>query len=169
MRKKIKFLLIWVIISEAAFSQQLPIAYRYANTDLFKNESVVFTENYHPPIKLPAGTKLFTPSIQDIIQSEQILIEQYNILMKKEGWQEQKNIKRKYYKYKRQYIGFLDSKGDKKIIVNLLNFKRCKKPDANYPNWDSEYLVGFGSYYEKNTRRYVINLDSRMISLNTFD
>ena len=157
-----------MIFFEAGISQSSTV-YRYSNTDFFKGETVVFTENYHPHIKLPLNTILFTPDSNELIKAEHILASQYNIYMKKIGLKEEKNVVKKFYGYKRQYLGFIDRNGTKRIIIKLLNFKRCKKPEENYPNWESEYLVGFGEYYEKNTRAYVVNLMSASLSYNYSD
>lgn len=168
MKRIIQILIAWLILIEVAFPQN-SIAYKYSNKELYKYKSVVFTESYKPKIKLPNNANLFTPTIDEIIQAEHILLDRYNIDIKKAGLKKVKNVKKKYYRYKRQYLGFIDSSGNKKIIINLLNFKCNRRENKNFLDWESEFLVGFGRYYEANSMRYVININSGLLNLSVFE
>ena len=134
----------------------------YNNKNLFKGKAIVFEENYKPPIKLPSNIERFSPSDEEIILAESLLFERYNTDISRSI--KIKNVKKKYWKYNRQYLGYIDSQGNKQIIVKLLNFKRKKKALELFEGWENGYFVGFGEDYEKNIRRFVVDLTLHKIS-----
>ena len=80
-------------------------------------EGIIFHEDYyeHADDTTERNIKRFTPSNEDIILTESVL--------KTEGKNKQNKGDRKYIfnnleKYRRQYIGFFDKKGDKIIYIN---------------------------------------------------
>ena len=106
---------------------------------------------------------MFSPSDEDIVLAESIISERYD---KDITWSKKtKNVKKKYWKYNRQYLGYIDSQGNKKIIINLLNFKCRKKAQENFEGWEKSFFVGFGEYYEKNSLRLIADLTSKKLSL----
>ena len=135
----------------------------YTNENLFKGKAIVFKENYKPPIKLPPNIEMFSPSDEEINLAELLIFERYDTDI---NWSKKtKNVKKKYWKYNRQYLGYIDSQGNKKIVINLLNFKCKKKALEQFEGWEKGFFVGFGEYYEKNSLRLVADLTSKKISL----
>lgn len=148
------------VYSQAGFS------YSYTNSNLFKGTAIVFTKEYKPTIQLPANVQLFTPSEEEIEKSELVLEQRYNKDLIDVDWYKiEKNVKRKYWKYNRQYLGYVDQNGYRNIIVNLLNFKCKKKAEKQFKGWREFFFLGFGEYYEKNTVRFVTNIDLIQLKL----
>lgn len=140
--------------------------YKYRNPDIFKGRAIVFTQEYNPPIKLPSGVELFTPSEEDVVKAELTLHQKYNEDLNEVAWfKKEKDVKNKYWKYNRQYLGFVDQAGNKNVIINLLNFKCKKKAKEQFEGWEEFFFIGFGEYYEKNSVRFVVNLSTKQLRL----
>ena len=135
------------------YSQEF-LTYEYVNQELFSGESIVFTENYMPPIELNNYYKSFTISEREILDIESILIQQYHEDLADSGiaWYDpNENIKKKFRCYNRQYLGYIDKNGSKKVIINLLNFNYRKRANKKFKGWKEFFFFGHGKYYEKNT------------------
>jgi hypothetical protein len=62
-------------------------------------------------------------------------------------------------------VGLVDtSTGEYYILVDLLNFKRKRIAESKFEGWRENYFIGFGEYYEKNTRNYVVNLTTQKVT-----
>ena len=161
MRIKIRVSTILFILFTATLVYSQDWRY-YNNENLFKGNAVVFKETYTPPILLPSNIERFSPSDDEIVLAESILLERYNIDFE---WSNKiKNVKKKYWKYNRQYLGYIDSQGNKKIIISLMNFKRKKEALKKFEGWEKTFVVGFGSYYETNLRIFVADLSLHKLS-----
>lgn len=134
----------------------------FNNKNLFKGEAIVFNKNYVPPIKLPSNIEIFTPSDEEIILAELVFTERYDKDINRSI--KASRVKKKYWKYNRQYLGYIDSLGNKKIVINLLNFKCRKKAKENFEGWKHGFFVGFGEYYEKNSLILVADLTLNKLS-----
>ncbi len=73
------------------------------------------------------------------------------------------DAKKLYRRYNRQYAGFINEAGDKLVYMRLINFKSPKQSKKYFENWKEEIVVGFGDFYEENTRVFVINIDRNEI------
>jgi len=162
-RNKMRVLTILFILLTANLSYSQNYSRNYTNQDFFKGKAIIFNKNYKPPIKLPSNIERFSPSDEEIILTESLIANRYD---KDINWgKETKNVKKKYWKYNRQYLGYIDSQGNKKIVINLLNFKCRKKAQEKFEGWKNGFVIGFGEYYEKNSLRLVADLTSKKISL----
>ena len=158
MRKVVTFILVHI-----SFIINCQVSFSYVNNLQFRGEGVVFTSEYTPNFRPQVGVKIFTPSKNDIFRAEEILLTRFNTDV---NWTKKKTpAKKKFWKYNRQYLGVLTKKGEKKIIIQLLNFKCKRKAQDNFPNWRNEYVIGFGEYYEKNTLRLEANITSESLAL----
>jgi hypothetical protein len=143
---------------------------------------IIFSEKNKLNVHLDLGT-FFEPSIEDVEKSEQILYENLrthlenkfsNIrekypLTKDEINEWKKTIdkadtKRQYRNFNRQYAGFINEKDERLIYIRLLNFSKPKQAIKYFENWKEEIIVGFGDFYEENTRVFVINIDRNEIT-----
>lgn len=137
--------------------------YRYENPELFKGQGIVFTEKCHIPIWIPDKYSVFTPTESDVIAAEKIFFEKYAEYAKKEyGWKI-KNVKRKFWKYNRQYFGLKDNKGNIYIHINLLSFRSKRKAKEYFPGWDKMYFVGFGEFYERNVNTVLVDITNKRV------
>ena len=154
------FVLLYLLLCTLAKSQD-SCYYRYENPELFRCEAIVFTGKCHIPILIPDKYSVFAPTESDIIAAEKIFFEKYAKYIKKEyGWKI-KNVKRKFWRYNRQYIGLKDEEGNVYILIKLLNFRSKRKAKKYFPEWDKMYIVGFGKFYQKNVRTVVIDLSNK--------
>ncbi|MCX2576379.1 hypothetical protein [Pedobacter sandarakinus] len=105
---------------------------------------VIFKADY--PLELGVNVKeRFTPSSEDVKKGELIVLENSNI---------------KLQKYIMQYLGYINSNGDKILLVNMLKDLGSKKNKLYYKDWSSEFILGFGKIYEKNTLLQKANLST---------
>ncbi|RMG24380.1 MAG: hypothetical protein D6732_23715 [Methanobacteriota archaeon] len=138
--------------------------YRYENPELFKGEGVVFTERCHIPIWIPEKFTVFTLTESDIIAAEKLFFEKYAEYAKKEYDWTIKNVKRKYGKFNRQYIGLKDDRGTVYVLIQLLNFSKKRKAIKYFSGWDKMYIVGFGKFYEKNVRTVLVDITGKKVT-----
>lgn len=125
--------------------------------EYYDGKGIIFNENYDPHILLKDAKKRFTPNDSAIIESEKILLEQYSTVNKAKSG---KSLK----KFNRQYIGYINANGDKIVLIQLLKIKSQAKMNDKFLDWQSEYIVGFGTFYERNTERYLVNIKQNLLS-----
>jgi len=125
--------------------------------EYYVGKGIIFHETYDPHILLKDAKKRFTPNDSLIIRSEKILLEQYSTV---------KQVKSAKFlkKYNRQYIGYINTNGDKVVLIQLLKIKSQSKMNDKFLNWQNEYIVGFGTFYERNTERYIVNIKQNLLS-----
>ena len=111
---------------------------------------------------------LFQPNLNQISLAEQAIEEQlYQRMLEHPQLDSKYAIKNpsKYYrKWKRQYSGYLNDQGEQIIKINFLNFgvRKSKEP---FKGWADNYILGFGEFYEKNTRQYSYNLNTGKLEI----
>lgn len=147
-------ILILVLVYQGVHSQA---TIKIKNKTYFKGEGIIFTEQYIPNFYLEEPGKLFTPNFDEISKAEMILQNKYNLDVKTPKI---KNIRKEFYKFNRQYIGYINASGNKIIIINLLHLKCKKEFDKYFIDWEENFIVGFGAYYEKNTKGFIIDLEN---------
>lgn len=147
--------------------------------DYYHGESVVFGNNYDPPVNRLNFKESFTPTEEHIEEVEKILVEQYNSskirmvnsLRRKNPSEDLvypkpvRNVKGKLCKFKRQYFGYITKVGDTIVSLNLLNFKNKRKAEKYFPNWKTEYIVGFDGFYYDNMEYFNVNLTKEELSV----
>lgn len=95
----------------------------------------------------------YTPKLDDIRLAEEILSTTLD------------DYKNQFKKYNRQYLGFVNEKNEKIILVNLLYFKMSKRKINNrYGNWKKEFVVGFGDFFDKYRAIYRVNLSTKSLN-----
>lgn len=131
------------------------------NKDYIKGrrfEGYIFSkESLITPIHFEDSKERYSPTKEDIIQAEEIIkseLKNTNDLMNQSG--ECPNIHTHLGKYKRQYIGYINTAGDKVIWVNFLWKKGIQRP------LDKEVIIIFDgcSHYW----RIKVNLTQRKLS-----
>lgn len=145
------------------YCQATPIVIK----DKYCGQGVIFPLDYKLPFVIDEGSKTFTPSMDDIILAEDFLLNnkidvKYNAGLT--GVFNPKGIKGRFNKYNRQYVGYKNISSDKIIIIHLLNFKKKKKAEKMFSNWEREYVIGLGGFYEENTVTFSVNLTQRIVS-----
>ena len=129
---------------------------QFINTSGFSGISLGPSCNYFQDL-----IGLFQPTLDQIILAEKVMEEQlYQRMIDHPLIDPNHAIKKPskhYRKWKRQYYGFINEKGEQLIEINLLNFG-ARNAKEIFEGWNSNYFLGFGEFYEKNTRRYSFNL-----------
>jgi len=142
----VKFLMIIILFNSCKSTPFVEIK-ENENAYLMRNNNSigeVFKENFETN-EIDKSLKRYTPTIEEINQAENILKLDFKKSNKsKDG----KFISRNLKDYKRQYLGYINSDGDKMLHVSFDLDKKNKKHDDRF--WKEEYkmiLDGGTSYW----------------------
>lgn len=116
------------------------------NAYLIRNKNSigeVFKENFDSN-EIDKSLKRFTPTIDEINQAEIILT---NNFKKENKSKDGKFISRNLNDYKRQYIGFFNSNGDKIIHISFYLDKNSKQQDDQFRKEDYKMTLDGGVSY----------------------
>jgi hypothetical protein len=67
------------------------------------------------------------------------------------------------FKFK-QYLGFINEKGEKIIYIQLINFKEDQYNLRS--RFTKDWIDGFGEWFESNTEKYYYNIDKGILSIS---
>lgn len=73
------------------------------------------------------------------------------------------NYFKEFKNFARQYAGFIDSNNDRLVAIYLLDFSKKKYRTNYFSDWHENLTIGFGEFYEKHTRLFIVNIDKNMI------
>lgn len=108
-------------------------------SDYYKQEGVIFSKEADVRLDLHNAKERYTPSVDDIKKAEDIFFKDYNSFTKQNI-----NTKKVFCNYLRQYVGFIDNNGDKKIVMQLIDNSKPKKMKRLLgENWEKNYLLYF--------------------------
>ena len=137
----------------------------------YKGERVIFDESAHYPFVEENYQKSYTPTIAEIETAEKFISKNYyeykqNMLdsfkiTKYKIDTKYKNPKKvigKYYKYNRQYAGFINTSGEKIIYIGMFNFANSKKADEYFGQWKEIIFLGNHGFYDNNQDNFLINI-----------
>lgn len=103
----------------------------------------------------------FQPNLKQIIQAEEGMQEQlYELMIEHPQIGSKyaiKNPTKHYQKWERQYYGYENELGEQIIAINLLDFG-ARNAKKWFEGWTEDFIIGFGGFYEENTRTYTYNL-----------
>ncbi len=142
----------------------------------YSGKGVIFDKTYNYPFITTDYKEPYTPTIEDITNAENILFDKYynyeiNTLerfgLDKKGinkkYRNPIKVKKKFYRYYRQYAGYIDKDKDTIIYIGLFNFLCKNRAKKYFERWDKVIFLGSGKYYKKNQKDYLINLISKKI------
>ena len=158
-----------IVLAGKLYAQQSNVEYIQI-PDFYSGKGIIFSKDYKISFYIEEASNRFTPNKDQIHRSEEILINGYNYALQNDKrvssfLVKSKNVKKELKSYYRQYIGYIDSQGNHKIIIHLLNFKCRRKAQKYFDNWKNEYIIGYGEYYEKNTKTFIVSLDENKLDL----
>lgn len=105
--------------------------------DYYKQKGIVFTEAYDLKIDLGKIKKRFTPSIDEIKKAEDIFFRDYATVTK-----QRIDTKKYFCNYLRQYVGYIDSIGNKNLMMQLIDNSKPKKIRRILGrDWEMRYIV----------------------------
>lgn len=148
-------LLLFIIIT----SKGQIITYPYPNDSsiirikaYYRGLGKVFDENFNCDKVVNNCLKGIKLKNDDIVNVEQVLNSK---IIQHEKRAQVKKIRKYYF---RQYIGYIDGKGDSSVLVILLNFKNRNKALKYFPDWQKNASIGVGGFYGFNQILFKINL-----------
>jgi hypothetical protein len=156
MKKYIFLALLTTLFCHEVYSQTKIISL----PNYYKGKGVIFNKDYKSLLKIDNYSKSFTPLLKEVSIVEDVFLNQ--IKTKKSF---KKSVKKEFCNYYRQYLGYINKNNEKIIVVNMLNFRRKSKAKKNFEDWDKEFILGFGEFYEENQFLYKVNLSKKDLQL----
>ena len=139
--------------------------------ELYAGEGVIFDASVKYPFTEKNYKEPLNPNILEIKRAEKILSEKYyeyrttildsfntdkSIIRKK--LKVPKNVVKRFYKFNRQYIGYMNNSNDTIITIGLLNFANKRRAEKYFPDWKKTVQFGFHGFYENNQEWISINI-----------
>lgn len=123
-------------------------------------DSYVFSDKHTHQLTydIKDKTGYFTPDSLDILTIEAEIIKQ------KETFNSIKGRKKGLTNFDRQYFGYLKTNGDRIIIISFINTDKGDKGKELKKSIDSDLIIGFGDWFEKNTFRLSYNMTTNQLS-----
>jgi hypothetical protein len=119
-------------------------------------------DDYVVGIEMHDMRSRFTPSINDITKAERIFSDKYNEVQKT-------NVDTKSYfsHWVRQYVGLVDSNGNKNIIVQLIDDTKKRKMIRKLgKNWETSFVIIFADPNPELGIIFRINIDTGNMTMN---
>lgn len=144
--------------SISAQSENSNICIEISIDSLYKHRSVVFCEEYDPGIIMPElYSSRYSPSVKEIIQAEHLLSLEFI-------GNNRKSFKSFYWNYVRQYIGFTNTKGEKNIVIHLIEYS---KPSKVKKMLGKEWINNWAVYFSENPKfsilQHCVNIDTKNV------
>jgi hypothetical protein len=134
-------------------SHQLTVLYL---PDYYKEKGVIFSKDYVIGIKMRKLKSRYTPTKDDIIKTEEILKGKYNEVRKANV-----NTKTFFCHWVRQYVGLIDTNGNRNVIVQLIdNTKPRKVKRILGKAWETSFVIYFADPYPGLGILFRINMDT---------
>ena len=117
---------------------------------------------------LPLHTKsTFLLEGKDILFAENLMTEKFTELVKSDERLKVltgKTYKKEYYEFYRQYVGLINSEGDKMVFIHYI---KCCKKNINkcFPDWQKQLSSPLDEDPCTITGSYVVNLTQKTISV----
>jgi hypothetical protein len=156
----VMFFLTTVSISEAQRNEKDSA---FTSVDLpnhFREGGVIFNKDYNVGIVMKSVQRRYTPTENDILSVEMILSNHmYNV--------QKDNLIAKpiFYHWVRQYIGLIDTNGNKNIIVQLVDNSNPRKMNRLLgKNWQCNFAVMLSDDFYRLSKRYQVNINTKEVS-----
>jgi glutamate synthase domain-containing protein 1 len=142
--------------------------------EYYCGEAVIFDEKTKYPFSELDYNKSYIPTIEDLKKGEIFLFENYydyeiNVLEHfkldkssiKSKYRNAGNVQKKFKKYNRQYVSYINKDNDTILYIGLLNFSNKTKANKYFEGWKQYIYGGAGDFYYENQKFYVINLSKK--------
>lgn len=126
----------------------------------YREDGAIFSKDYPVGIEMKNFQYRYTPSIEDITKAEAILSSGYSEIP--DNKIDSFSVLKRWV---RQYVGLIDTSGNKNIIVQLINNTKPRKiKNLLGKGWKQSFVIMLSdSFYEVSTR-FRINIDRGSIS-----
>lgn len=122
----------------------------------YKEKGVIFDKDYVVGIDMRTLKYRYTPTIDDVTKAEEIFSKQYNQLQGKDV-----DVKKFFCHWVRQYVGLVDSSGNKNIIVQFIeNGKPRKMNRLLGKDWETDFVIYFSDPFPGLGILFRINIDT---------
>ncbi|HSZ33164.1 MAG TPA: hypothetical protein VK772_07625 [Puia sp.] len=122
----------------------------------YKEVGVIFNKNYAVGIEMSNFQSRYTPIIDDVTKAEEIFNRKYNEVQKT-------NVDTKVFfsRWVRQYVGLIDSNGNKNIIVQLIDNTAPRKINSKLgKHWETDFMIYFSDPHPGLGILFRINIDT---------
>jgi hypothetical protein len=154
--------IIILFLSPSVFSQNADTIKHYEAIclkDYYNQTGIIFKDSYDPHIDIPDMKERYTPTLDDVKNAEIIFQRDYGKLTNQNT-----EIKTYYANFVRQYIGYLDTVGNKIIKIYLTdNSNKRKTKRILGKNWELKYHVDLSEKFTYAWDVVNINLTSESI------
>lgn len=124
------------------------------------HNGVLFGDTVKLSFRIDSIASRFSPSGDEAHLADKIISENKRAFIKSFGKSFNKEVKRSH----RQFIGYINIKGDRHLIVFFLNMNRSRSKHY-FKEWLTQPIVGFGDFYEKNLKILDVNLSQRRVTI----
>ena len=125
-------------------------------SNYYKEKGVIFDKDYVVGIDMVNLKYRYKPTVDDVTKSEDVFNKQYNQLQGKNV-----DVKKFFCKWVRQYVGLVDSNGNKNIIVQLIeNIKPRKINQLLGKNWETDFVIYLSDPHPVLGLLFRINIDT---------
>ena len=76
-------------------------------------------------------------------------------------YKKSENVQKKFNKFNRQYISYINKENDTILYIGLLNFSNKKKAKLHFEEWKEYIYGGVGDFYYENQKFFVVNLSKK--------
>ena len=128
--------------------------------EYYKEKGVIFSEDYFVGIDMKGIKSRYTPTIDDLVKSEDIFSRKYNDIEKRNV------VTRDFFcHWVRQYVGLIDSTGNKNIIVQLIDNRKPRKINKLLgKNWEDVFTIMLADSFYKVSKIFRININTGEMS-----
>lgn len=126
----------------------------------YKEKGVIFSKDYVVGIDMRNLQSRYTPTKDDVIKAEKIFNDKYNEVQKT-------NIDTKTFfcHWVRQYVGLIDTKGNKNVIVQLIDNTKPRKINKLLGRgWETVFEIMLADSFYSVSTRFRINIDTDELS-----
>jgi len=128
-------------------------------------KGVVFPKGYEVPIAFGAEQlqKRFTPNENQIKIAEEGFANQYNKLLHVNV----SNVLKFFKSYKRQYLGYINYKGDSIVLMQLIDFGSCFafKRRSAFGRWKEQFISCLSEFCYKYLKFYHYDLNTGRLEM----
>lgn len=122
----------------------------------YKAKGIIFSKDYKVGIEMKSKKYRYIPTKEDLIKAEEIFNKQYNQLQKTNV-----DTKKIFCHWVRQYVGVVDSNGNKNIIVQLINNSKPRKiKHLLGKDWERIFIIMLADSFYSVSTRFKINIDT---------
>lgn len=149
-------------------SQQLNKSVIIRIDSLFKCYGVIIDSSINVPIEIKSFKERFTPSIDQIINSETIFWQSYNETNRttpaRSNAKYIDDVKAEFNNYNRQYVGFIDISGHANIIINLFDYSKKRVVIREIgDSWKRNFVIMFSENPPFAVMTYRVNLEIKKL------